>query len=52
MRSILWFIVGVGVGATISLFIAPASGAEMREALSGAATGAVEVAGARMSEVT
>lgn len=31
-----------GVGATVSLFLAPASGEEMREALSDAATGAVE----------
>lgn len=50
MRA-LWFLFGVGVGAAVGLVLAPASGQEMREALSDAASGAVEVAGARMGDV-
>ncbi len=51
MRGVLWFLVGVGVGATLGLVLAPAPGQEMREALSDAAAGAVEVAEARMGDV-
>jgi gas vesicle protein len=51
MEVVLWFMVGVGVGAAVSLFLAPASGLEIREALSDAAAGAAEVAEARMGEI-
>jgi gas vesicle protein len=49
--KLLWFIAGVGVGATISLFIAPTSGAQMREVISDAASAAVEVAAAKLEDV-
>jgi gas vesicle protein len=51
MRT-LWFLFGVGVGAAVGLVLAPASGQEMREALSDAASGAVEVAEARLGDIT
>jgi gas vesicle protein len=51
MRA-LWFLFGVGVGAAVGLVLAPASGQEMREALSDAAAGAVEVAEARIGDLT
>jgi gas vesicle protein len=49
--KLLWLIAGVGVGATISLFIAPTSGAQMREVISDTASAAVEIAGAKLEDV-
>jgi|HubBroStandDraft_6_1064221.scaffolds.fasta_scaffold43297_1 gas vesicle protein len=49
--KILWFIAGVGVGATVSLFVAPTSGAQMREVISDAASAAVEVAEGRLEDL-
>ena len=49
--KLIWFIAGVGVGATISLFIAPTSGAQMREVVSDAASAAVEVAEGKLEVI-
>jgi gas vesicle protein len=46
-----WFIAGVGVGATASLLIKPASGVQMCEAISDAASAAVEVDGEKLEDV-
>lgn len=49
--KLMWFVAGVGVGATISLFIAPTSGAQMREVIADTASAALEVAEAKLEDV-
>ena len=47
---LIWFIAGVGVGATISLFIAPTPGAQMREVISDTASAAVDIVGTKVED--